>query len=98
IGTEQLALMKPTAYIVNVARGGLIDEEALHTALTDGVIAGAALDVFTSEPPAEGGPAQRLLSLPNAIVTPHLGASTFEAQEKAGISVARAVKLALEGN
>ncbi|MRH29617.1 phosphoglycerate dehydrogenase [Microbacterium sp. SYP-A9085] len=98
ISTEQLALMKPTAYIVNVARGGLIDEEALHTALTDGVIAGAALDVFTSEPPAEGGPAQRLLSLPNAIVTPHLGASTFEAQEKAGISVARSVKLALEGD
>ncbi|WP_029144410.1 phosphoglycerate dehydrogenase [Microbacterium luticocti] len=98
IGAEQLAMMKPTAAIVNVARGGLIDEDALYDALTGGVIAGAALDVFTSEPPAEGGSAQRLLSLPNAVVTPHLGASTYEAQEKAGISVARSVKLALEGD
>ncbi|QAY61098.1 phosphoglycerate dehydrogenase [Microbacterium protaetiae] len=98
ISTAQLALMKPTAYVVNVARGGLIDEDALFEALTNNVIAGAAIDVFTSEPPAQGGSAQRLLGLPNIVVTPHLGASTGEAQEKAGVSVARSVKLALEGD
>lgn len=98
IGTEQLRRMKPTAYVVNVARGGLIDEEALFEALTTGEIAGAGLDVFTSEPPAEGGSAARLLALPNVVVTPHLGASTDEAQEKAGVSVAKSVKLALEGD
>jgi D-3-phosphoglycerate dehydrogenase len=93
IGTEQLALMKPTAYIVNVARGGLIDEDALYTALTTNVIAGAGLDVFVSEPPT----GSRLLALENIIVTPHLGASTDEAQEKAGVSVAKSVRLALSG-
>ncbi len=94
IGTAQLALMKPTAYVINVARGGLIDEAALHQALVDGVIAGAGLDVFEAEPPV-GSP---LPALPNVVATPHLGASTDEAQEKAGISVARSVKLALEGD
>ncbi|MBG6240013.1 D-3-phosphoglycerate dehydrogenase [Mycetocola sp. CAN_C7] len=93
ISTAQLALMKPTAYIVNVARGGLIDEDALHEALITGTIAGAGLDVFVSEPPTNDA----LLSLPNIIVTPHLGASTDEAQEKAGVSVARSVRLALGG-
>lgn len=93
ISTPQLAKMKKTAYIVNVARGGLIDEDALYEALTAGVIAGAGLDVFTAEPPVD----QRLLPLPNVVVTPHLGASTDEAQEKAGVSVAKSVRLALEG-
>jgi D-3-phosphoglycerate dehydrogenase len=93
ISTDQLALMKPTAYIVNVARGGLIDEDALHEALITGTIAGAGLDVFVSEPPTNDA----LLELPNIIVTPHLGASTDEAQEKAGVSVARSVRLALGG-
>lgn len=93
IGTEQLAKMKPTAYVVNVARGGLIDEQALHDALVARTIAGAGLDVFVSEPPRESP----LLALPNVVVTPHLGASTDEAQEKAGISVARSVRLALAG-
>ena len=97
IGAEQFKIMKPTAYVVNVARGGLIDEEALHAALTAGEIAGAGLDVFTSEPPAEGGSAAALLDLPNVVVTPHLGASTEEAQEKAGVSVAKSVRLALGG-
>ena len=96
IGTEQLAQMKPTAFVINVARGGLIDEDALYDALTAGAIAGAGLDVFTTEPPADGT-ALALLALPNVVVTPHLGASTDEAQEKAGVSVARSVKLALEG-
>jgi D-3-phosphoglycerate dehydrogenase / 2-oxoglutarate reductase len=98
IGIDQLRRMKRSAYVVNVARGGLIDEDALYKALTTGEIAGAGLDVFTSEPPAAGGSAERLLDLPNVVVTPHLGASTEEAQEKAGVSVARSVKLALEGD
>ncbi|WP_125132181.1 phosphoglycerate dehydrogenase [Microbacterium sp. 10M-3C3] len=98
IGIDQLRRMKRTAFVVNVARGGLIDEDALYKALTTGEIAGAGLDVFSTEPPAEGGPARRLLDLPNVVVTPHLGASTEEAQEKAGVSVARSVKLALEGD
>ncbi len=98
IGIEQLRRMKRTAYVVNVARGGLIDEDALYKALTTHEIAGAGLDVFTSEPPKEDGPARRLLDLPNVVVTPHLGASTDEAQEKAGVSVAKSVKLALEGD
>ncbi|NEN06756.1 phosphoglycerate dehydrogenase [Diaminobutyricibacter tongyongensis] len=93
ISDDQFALMKPTAFIVNVARGGLIDEDALYRALTANAIAGAGLDVFVSEPPAESP----LLDLPNVVVTPHLGASTDEAQEKAGVSVARSVRLALSG-
>ncbi|TFV95135.1 phosphoglycerate dehydrogenase [Orlajensenia leifsoniae] len=93
ISTEQLKKMKKTAYVVNVARGGLIDEAALHEALVAGEIAGAGLDVFVSEPP-EDSP---LLALPNVVVTPHLGASTDEAQEKAGVSVAKSVRLALAG-
>ena len=93
ISTEQLALMKPTAFIVNVARGGLIDEDALKHALSTDVIAGAGLDVFVSEPPTD----LELLALPNVVVTPHLGASTDEAQEKAGVSVAKSVRLALGG-
>jgi len=93
ISDDQLALMKDTAYIVNVARGGLIDEDALYRALTSGAIAGAGLDVFVSEPPTDSP----LLALENVIVTPHLGASTDEAQEKAGVSVARSVRLALSG-
>ncbi len=93
IGDAQFALMKNTAYIVNVARGGLIDEDALYRALTAGTIAGAGLDVFVHEPPV-GSP---LLALPNIVVTPHLGASTAEAQEKAGVSVAKSVRLALSG-
>ncbi len=93
IGDEQFGLMKGSAYIVNVARGGLIDEGALHRALTSGAIAGAGLDVFVTEPPVDSP----LLGLPNVVLTPHLGASTDEAQEKAGVSVARSVRLALSG-
>jgi D-3-phosphoglycerate dehydrogenase len=85
--------MKPTAFIVNVARGGLVDEAALYTALKSRRIAGAGLDVFVAEPPT-GSP---LLELENVVLTPHLGASTDEAQEKAGVSVARSVRLALDG-
>jgi D-3-phosphoglycerate dehydrogenase len=93
ISTDQLALMKPTAFIINVARGGLIDEDALYVALKSGRIAGAGLDVFVNEPPTDSP----LLGLENIVLTPHLGASTDEAQEKAGVSVARSVRLALDG-
>jgi D-3-phosphoglycerate dehydrogenase len=93
ISDAQFALMKPTAFVVNVARGGLIDEDALHRALTSNTIAGAGLDVFVAEPPKDSP----LLALPNVVVTPHLGASTDEAQEKAGVSVAKSVRLALGG-
>lgn len=93
IGVKELKASKPTLRIVNASRGGIIDEAALHQALSEGWIAGAGIDVFDQEPP-KGSP---LLGLPNIVVTPHLGASTEEAQEKAGISVARSVKLALEG-
>jgi D-3-phosphoglycerate dehydrogenase / 2-oxoglutarate reductase len=93
ISAEQFALMKSTAFIVNVARGGLIDEDALYAALKSGRIAGAGLDVFVNEPPTDSP----LLTLDNVVLTPHLGASTDEAQEKAGVSVARSVRLALDG-
>ncbi len=75
IGAEELALMKPSAIVVNTARGPIIDEAALYEALTTGVIAGAGLDVFDEEPPSEGNP---LFTLDNVILTPHLAGPTFE--------------------
>ena len=94
ISTAQFAKAKPNLRIVNASRGGIIDEKALYEALKAKQIAGAGLDVFVSEPPT-GNP---LLELDNIVVTPHLGASTDEAQEKAGISVAKSVRLALAGD
>lgn len=88
--------MKPTAYVVNVARGGLIDEQALYTALTTGEIAGAGLDVFTSEPPKEDGTAFPLLSLPN-VVDATSGRRPTKRRRPASRSPAP-VKLALEGD
>jgi D-3-phosphoglycerate dehydrogenase / 2-oxoglutarate reductase len=93
IGTDEFALAKPTLRIVNCSRGGIIDEDALFHALSSKRIAGAALDVFVNEPPTDSP----LLGLDNISLTPHLGASTAEAQEKAGVSVARSVRLALDG-
>jgi D-3-phosphoglycerate dehydrogenase / 2-oxoglutarate reductase len=93
IGAAEFALAKPSLRIVNASRGGIIDEDALRDALASGRIAGAGLDVFVSEPPV-GSP---LLDLPSIQLTPHLGASTDEAQEKAGVSVAKSVRLALDG-
>ena len=85
IGAPQLAMMKKKAMIINCARGGLIDEAALYEALKEGRIAGAALDVYENEPPA-GSP---LLELENAVFTPHLGASTTEAQVAVSVEIAR---------
>jgi D-3-phosphoglycerate dehydrogenase / 2-oxoglutarate reductase len=93
IGDRELRRVKPGVRIVNAARGGLVDESALALALKDGRVAGAAIDVFTTEP-ATGHP---LLDFPAVVATPHLGASTAEAQEKAGMQVARSVRLALAG-
>ncbi len=77
LGAEQLAKLKRGARVLNCARGGIINEEALADALRSGHVAGAALDVFASEPPGKNP----LLELPNVVVTPHLGASTLEAQD-----------------
>jgi D-3-phosphoglycerate dehydrogenase / 2-oxoglutarate reductase len=93
IGAERLRRMQPSARLLNVARGGIVDEDALAEALREGVIAGAAIDVFATEPTTSSP----LFGLPNAIVTPHLGASTEEAQDKAGTQVAEYVSLALAG-
>jgi len=94
ISTEQLASMKPSAYIINVARGGVVDEAALAEALAAGTIAGAAVDVYSSEPPAADNP---LLGAPHIILTPHLGASTTEAQTRVAVEAAEQVREVLAG-
>lgn len=93
IGDAELHKTKPTVHIINAARGGIIDETALYNALVDGRVAGAGVDVYGKEPCTDSP----LFSLESVVATPHLGASTDEAQEKAGISVARSVRLALAG-
>ncbi|MCK4366748.1 MAG: hypothetical protein KAW84_02235 [Thermoplasmata archaeon] len=93
IGKEELDAMKETVYLVNCARGGIVDEAALVNALEEGRIAGAALDVFENEPPGDGP----LLRLENIHLTPHLGASTTEAQVRAGSIVAEQVLKVLGG-
>ena len=93
VGRDVLAKAKPGIRIVNVSRGGVIDEEALAEAIRDGRVGGAALDVFASEPMTESP----LFDLPEVVVTPHLGASTAEAQDKAGDTIAEQVGLALAG-
>ena len=93
IGKEQLALCKPSVRIINAARGGLVDEQALADALASGTVAGAGIDVFATEPCTDSP----LFAFDSVVVSPHLGASTVEAQDKAGIAVARSVKLALDG-
>ena len=93
IGASDLALMKKTAVLVNCARGEIVQEAALADALKNGVIAGAALDVFEKEPPA-GSP---LIAAPHVVFTPHLGASTHEAQTRAGAIIADQIMKALEG-
>jgi D-3-phosphoglycerate dehydrogenase len=94
IGERELSEARPGIRIVNTARGGLIDEEALLRALKDGRVAGAAIDVFEDEPVTE----HPLFAFPNVVVTPHLGASTVEAQDKAGLAIAEQVILALRGD
>jgi D-3-phosphoglycerate dehydrogenase / 2-oxoglutarate reductase len=92
INAERIAKMKRGVRIVNCARGGLIDEQALYDALKSGQVAAAALDVYETEPPPEDYP---LRSLPNIVFTPHLGASTAEAQESVGIEIAESIRSVL---
>jgi D-3-phosphoglycerate dehydrogenase len=84
IGAEQFAKMKNGVRIINCARGGIVNEEALYEALTSGKVAGAALDVFAEEPPTSW----KLLQLDNVIGSPHIGAATKEAQDRVGAEVA----------
>ena len=91
--SERLATMKPTARIINAARGGIIVEADLAAAVANGTIGGAALDVFDAEPTTESP----LFAVPAVVVTPHLGASTSEAQDKAGEQIAEQIVFALRG-
>jgi D-3-phosphoglycerate dehydrogenase len=93
-GKELLAQVKPDVRIVNTARGGIVDEQALADAVREGRVAGAGLDVFAEEPTTESP----LFGLDGVVVTPHLGASTREAQDKAGVTIAEQVQLALAGD
>ncbi len=93
IGEEALKLVKPSVRIINAARGGIVDEQALANALREGRVAGAGIDVWAKEPCTDSP----LFEFESVVVTPHLGASTEEAQEKAGVAVAKSVRLALGG-
>ncbi|HAO41428.1 MAG TPA: 3-phosphoglycerate dehydrogenase [Afipia sp.] len=93
-GAAQLQLMKPTAYLINTARGGIVDEDALHAALTSGKIAGAGIDVFAQEPPRPDHP---LFKLDNVITAPHLAGVTREALDRMGLQTAKNILSALDG-
>jgi D-3-phosphoglycerate dehydrogenase / 2-oxoglutarate reductase len=93
IGVEALKKVKPSVRIINAARGGVLDEAALHDAIVEGRVAGAGLDVYVTEPCTDSP----LFQLDQVVATPHLGASTDEAQERAGIAVAVSVRKALAG-
>lgn len=91
VGAGQFALMKPKTYIIQASRGGTVDEAALLNALTNGKLAGAALDVFTEEPPKSDA-LRQLVELPQVVVTPHIGASTVEAQGRIGEEIVEIAK------
>jgi D-3-phosphoglycerate dehydrogenase len=91
LGVAQLAMMKPGACVVNAARGGTVDEDALYAALVSGHLAGAALDVYTEEPP-QSESLHKLIALPQVIATPHIGAATVEAQERIGGEIVKLVQ------
>jgi D-3-phosphoglycerate dehydrogenase len=94
VGRAQLQATKPGAFVLNVARGGIVDEAALAEALSSGHVRGAAVDVYSAEPMAGDNP---LRSAPNLVLTPHLGASTAEAQDRVGVEMAEQVLMALAG-
>jgi D-3-phosphoglycerate dehydrogenase len=98
VGEKELALMKPTAYLINTSRGRNVDEEALYKAVKDGKIAGAAVDVYTEEPRKEGAEFKsKLRELDSVIFSSHLGASTLEAQRETSTEIARVVARYLLG-
>ncbi|KAI0009223.1 phosphoglycerate dehydrogenase [Xylariaceae sp. FL0662B] len=97
LGEPEFRAMKPTARVLNVARGGVYNEAALLRALDEGWIAGAGIDVFTAEPPEEGTAAARLARHEKVVATPHLGASTVEAQENVSLDVCAQVREVLRG-
>ena len=90
----RLKLMKPSAYLINTARGGIVDEKALHDALVSGSLAGAGLDVFEQEPPPVG---QALHALPNVIMAPHVAGVTVEAVDRMSEQTARNILSVLDG-
>jgi len=94
IGEAQFKLMRPTAFLINAARGPVVDEKALFTALTEGRIAGAGLDVFDQEPPDPKSP---LFTLPNVVLTPHSAGLTVECVIRMATGAARAIVDVLEG-
>jgi D-3-phosphoglycerate dehydrogenase len=94
LGKAAFSQVKPTVHIINAARGGVVDEDALFEALIQGQVAGAGLDVYATEPATDSP----LFALDQVVATPHLGASTEEAQEKAGIAVAQSVVAFFSGN
>jgi D-3-phosphoglycerate dehydrogenase len=98
IGSNELLLLKPGARLVNCARGGLIDEAALLAALDERRLAGVALDVFSQEPIGDNTVLRQLLAHERVIATPHLGASTAEAQARVATEVARSIITVLRGN
>jgi D-3-phosphoglycerate dehydrogenase len=91
----RIGAMKPTAYLVNTARGGIVDEKALHAALVSGKIAGAGLDVFEQEPPPVG---HALFALPNVITAPHVAGVTVEAVDRMSEQTARNILSVLDGD
>jgi D-3-phosphoglycerate dehydrogenase / 2-oxoglutarate reductase len=97
ISGAELAKLRPTSRVINCARGGVIDEEALLKALETGRLAGAALDVFTKEPPLPESAAGKLIQHPLVVATPHLGASTEEAQVNVAVEVAEQIREVLRG-
>jgi len=94
VNEKMISKMKPTAYLINCARGGTVDEKALYDALKNGKIAGAGMDVFENEPPLKENP---LLTLPNVTLTPHIGANTKEGQIRAGTICAEQIVKVLKG-
>jgi len=98
LNRETLKLLSPNAWVINTARGSLIDESALYDALVESRIAGAALDVFEREPYQPVEPARDLRTLPNVILTPHIGSNTAEANTRMAARALRNIRLALAGD